>query len=93
MRTKPMMLAGAMMVALGGAAVAQTTAPGSAERNMNNPGSVKSNAEKGMPERDAVAPTGAGPAATGTVTGTGAGTMPGGDPRTAPKPTDPTPGR
>ncbi|ACL56339.1 hypothetical protein [Methylobacterium nodulans] len=93
MQTKRMALAGAMIVAIGGAALAQgTTAPGSAERNLNNPGSVKSNAEKGMPERDAtgVAP-GTGPAATGTVTGTG--TMPGGDSRVAPKPSEPTPGR
>ncbi|WP_018262567.1 hypothetical protein [Methylobacterium sp. WSM2598] len=87
MRTKRMALAGALMVALGGVAVAQTAAPGSAEGNMNNPGSVKSNAEKGG--RDAapaagVAP-GTAPAATGTVTGGGS--------RTVPKPSDPTPSR
>ncbi|GJD78652.1 hypothetical protein [Methylobacterium gregans] len=74
-------LAFAATLALTGAAFAQaTTTPGStvgnptgsAERNLNNPGSVKSNAEKGMPGRDL-------PGATGTVapgsTGTGA-TMP-----------------
>ncbi len=76
-------LAFAATLALTGAAFAQaTTAPGSTvgtpagstEQNMNNPGSVKSNAEKGMPGRDM-------PGATGTVapgaagTGTGA-TMP-----------------
>ncbi|WP_407519919.1 hypothetical protein [Methylobacterium oryzisoli] len=59
-------LALAASVALTGAALAQTAAPGSAERNMNNPGSVKSNAEKGMPERP-------GPGTTGTVTAPSAG--------------------
>jgi hypothetical protein len=62
-------LAFAATLALTGAALAQaTTTPGSTvgspaggtERNLNNPGSVKSNAEKGMPGRDM-------PAATGTV--------------------------
>ncbi|MEH3144665.1 MAG: hypothetical protein PGN34_04820 [Methylobacterium frigidaeris] len=47
-------------LALGGAALAQSAMPGSAENNMNNPASVKSNAEKGMPGRDM-------PATTGTV--------------------------
>ncbi len=46
------LLALAATVALTGAALAQTGVPGSAENNMNNPGSVKSNAEKGMPNRD-----------------------------------------
>ncbi|WP_156655689.1 hypothetical protein, partial [Methylobacterium platani] len=53
------LLALAATVAMTGAALAQTGMPGSAENNMNNPGSVKSNAEKGMPERDLT---------TGTVT-------------------------
>ncbi|MBY0295611.1 MAG: hypothetical protein K2X71_06175 [Methylobacterium sp.] len=60
------LLALAASVALTGAALAQTTAPGSAEQNMNNPGSVKSNAQKGMPQRDM-------PATTGTVTAPPAG--------------------
>ncbi|AWN46016.1 hypothetical protein DK419_06555 [Methylobacterium terrae] len=54
------LLALAATVALTGAALAQAGVPGSAENNMNNPGSVKSNAEKGMPGRDM-------PATTGTV--------------------------
>jgi hypothetical protein len=80
-------LAGAAILALSGAAMAQTTtAPGgSAERNMNNPGSVKSNSEKGMPERDAV--PGTGPASTGTVPGTT------GDPRTMPNSAETAPRR
>ncbi|MBE7203891.1 MAG: hypothetical protein INR70_39695, partial [Parafilimonas terrae] len=45
------LLALAATVALTGAALAQTGVPGSAENNMNNPASVKSNAEKGTPER------------------------------------------
>lgn len=76
-------LALAATLALTGAAFAQAapapattvgTPADSAEKNLNNPGSVKSNAEKGMPGRDM-------PGATGTVapgaagTGTGA-TMP-----------------
>ncbi|KMO39890.1 hypothetical protein VQ03_14895 [Methylobacterium tarhaniae] len=58
MRTTFLALAATM--ALTGTALAQTGVPGSAENNMNNPGSVKSNAEKGMPGRDM-------PATTGTV--------------------------
>ncbi|WP_245524502.1 hypothetical protein [Methylobacterium nonmethylotrophicum] len=54
------LLALATTLALTGAALAQSGVPGSAENNMNNPGSVKSNAEKGLPGRDV-------PAATGTV--------------------------
>jgi len=53
------LLALAATVAMTGAALAQTGVPGSAENNMNNPASVKSNAEKGMPARDLT---------TGTVT-------------------------
>jgi hypothetical protein len=75
-------LAFAATLALTGAAFAQaTTTPGSTvgspaggtERNLNNPGSVKSNAEKGMPARDmpgatgTVAPTAPGTAGTGTT--------------------------
>ncbi|WP_288588038.1 hypothetical protein [uncultured Methylobacterium sp.] len=60
------LIALATTVALTGAALAQTGAPGSAENNLNNPASVKSNAEKGMPERDLT---------TGTVAPTAPGTM------------------
>ncbi|WP_298964364.1 hypothetical protein [uncultured Methylobacterium sp.] len=59
MRTTALVLAATL--ALGGTAFAQSAMPGSAENNMNNPASVKSNAEKGMPGRDM-------PATTGTVT-------------------------
>ncbi len=68
MRTTIVALAASL--AFTGAALAQATAPGSAESNMNNPGSVKSNAEKGMPNRDM-------PAATGTVTAPTTGVDPG----------------
>lgn len=64
MQSKTMALAAALTFALSGAALSQTAAGGgSAEGNMNNPGSVKSNSEKSM-ERA----TGS---ATGTTTGTG----------------------
>ncbi|KAB1071639.1 hypothetical protein [Methylobacterium planeticum] len=53
--------AAALTLALSGAAMAQTTG-GSTEGNMNSPGSVKSNSEKGMQSRDM-------PATTGTATG------------------------
>lgn len=62
-------LALAATIALTGTALAQTGVPGSAENNMNNPASVKSNAEKGMPSRDV-------PATAGTAPG-GATTAPG----------------
>lgn len=64
MRSKTLALVAALTVALSGAALSQTAAGGgSAEGNMNNPGSVKSNSEKSM-ERS----TGS---ATGATTGTG----------------------
>lgn len=64
MRSKTLALAAALTVAFSGAALSQTAAGGgSAEGNMNNPGSVKSNSEKSM-ERS----TGS---ATGATTGTG----------------------
>lgn len=64
MQTKTLALATVLAFAFSGAALAQTpSGGGSAEGNMNNPGSVKSNSEKGM-ERS----TGS---ATGTTTGTG----------------------
>lgn len=79
-------LALAATLALTGAAFAQAapapattvgTPADSAEKNLNNPGSVKSNAEKGMPGRDMPGATGTvAPAAPGGAgTGTGA-TMP-----------------
>jgi len=49
MRTKTLALAASLALALTGSAFAQTPAGGgAAEGNMNNPGSVKSNSEKGM---------------------------------------------
>ncbi|MBO1020524.1 hypothetical protein IPV08_11135 [Methylobacterium sp. SD274] len=49
MQIKTFAVAAALTVSLSGAAFAQTAAGGaSAEGNMNNPGSVKSNSEKGM---------------------------------------------
>jgi hypothetical protein len=70
MRTTTMTLAAAMILALSGSAFAQTaTGGGSAERNMTNPGSVKSNSEKGM-ERSMGAPAGG---AAGDTTGSTSG--------------------
>ena len=57
------LLALAATLALTGAAAAQTGMPGSAGSTINNPGSVKSDAETRMPERDMT---------TGTVTAPGA---------------------
>ena len=49
MHTKTIALAASLILSLTGASVAQTPAGnGKAEGNMNNPGSVKSNSEKGM---------------------------------------------
>jgi hypothetical protein len=77
MRTKTLALAASLAFALTGSAFAQTPAGGgSAEGNMNNPGSVKSNSEKGM-ERSTgsarMAPGGAGGSATMPGAGTGGG--------------------
>ncbi|TXM66548.1 MULTISPECIES: hypothetical protein [Methylobacterium] len=48
MRTKTFAIAASLVLSLSGAALAQTAAgSGSTEGNMNNPGSVKSNSEKG----------------------------------------------
>ena len=75
MRTKTIALTVSFALALNGAAFAQTTAPGSTEQNLNNPGSVKSNSEKGMPESgvsgatNTVAP--AAPMSTGSGSGAG----------------------
>jgi len=65
MFTKTLTLAASLALALTGSAFAQTTSGGSTEGNMNNPGSVKSNSEKGM-ERS----TGAGTMAPGEAPGT-----------------------
>ena len=87
MRSTTFALAASLVLALSGAASAQTPAGGgTAEGNMNNPGSVKSNSEKTM-ERStgsatgattgsttanpAMVPPGAGPAGTGMAPGTG----------------------
>jgi hypothetical protein len=49
MQIKTVAVAAALVVSLSGAAFAQTAAGGgNTEGNMNNPGSVKSNSEKGM---------------------------------------------
>ncbi|AWN43373.1 hypothetical protein [Methylobacterium durans] len=60
---KTLATAAALSFALSGAALAQTTGGGSAEKNLNNPGSVKSNAEKGMPSRDVPTTLGTAPGA------------------------------
>lgn len=71
MRIKTLFVATSLTLALTGAALAQTAAGGgSATGNMNNPGSVKSNGEKGMEHS-----TGS---ATGSTTGT-VGNVPGRD--------------
>ena len=65
-------LAAVVAIALSGTAYAQTPAGGgSAEGNMNNPGSVKSNSEK-MNERATGSATSSTTGATGAVPGTGA---------------------
>ena len=58
------------MTVLSGPVLAQTAAPGPTENNLNNPGSVKSDAEKGMPSTSGiVAPA----APVGTATGSAPG--------------------
>ena len=67
MPMKTFALAAALTFTVAGAALAQTPAGGdSAEGNMNNPGSVKSNSEKSME-------TGAGSMGTGMAPGTSGG--------------------
>jgi hypothetical protein len=78
MRTTTLTLAASLALALTGSAFAQTPAGGgSTEGNMNNPGSVKSNSEKGM-ERSTgsatMAPDGAAGSTMAPGTGTGMGT-------------------
>ena len=70
MRITSIALASALLASLSGAALAQTGTAGSTEKNLNNPGSVKSNAEKGMPAEDRVTATGP---TTGSTTGTSSG--------------------
>lgn len=68
MQIKTFAAAAALAVSLSGAAFAQTAAGGtSAEGNMNNPGSVKSNSEKAM----GGAATGAGVGTTGSTAAPG----------------------
>jgi len=72
MTIKALTLATSLTLALTGAALAQTAAGGgSTEGNMNNPGSVKSNSEKGM-ERSTGSATGAGANSTGSTMAPGA---------------------
>ncbi|AWN41820.1 hypothetical protein DK389_16580 [Methylobacterium durans] len=81
-------VAAGLLVSLTGASLAQSTAPDSAQKNMNNPGSVKSNSEKAMEK-------GGMPATTGTATAPDAGMKAGStmDRGTAPTPAEPTPRR
>lgn len=80
MRTKTLVLAASLALAVTGSAFAQTAAGGgSSEGNMNNPGSVKSNSEKGR-ERSTGSATMAPSDPAGTVGGRdgGMGNMGGG---------------
>lgn len=81
MRSKTFALAASLVLALSGAASAQTPAGGGAtEGNMNNPGSVKSNSEKTM-ERNTGSATGMAPSATtGSTTANPAMVPPGAGP-------------
>lgn len=82
MSTKTLALAASLAFAVTGSALAQTPAGGgAAEGNMNNPGSVKSNSEKGM-ERSTGSATMAPGSTGGSATMPGAGT--GGGMDTAP---------
>ena len=81
MHTKIIALAASLILSLTGVSFAQTPAGGgSAEGNMNNPGSVKSNSEKSM-ERSTGSATMSPADATGAVVvpgggvGAGAGTV------------------
>ncbi|MCJ2055636.1 hypothetical protein MKL09_03600 [Methylobacterium sp. J-048] len=78
MPMRTLALAAALTFIVTGVSLAQTAAGGgSAEGNMNNPGSVKSNSEKSME-------TGSGSMSTGSMsTGTGPGTS-GGPPVSTP---------
>ena len=83
MSTKTAAIAAALVLSLSGSAWAQTPAGGgSAEGNMNSPGSVKSNSEKGM-ERSTGSATGgsmgAGSVGAGSTTGSTSGHSGGGN--------------
>ena len=69
MRINSLALATVLLASLSGAALAQTGTAGSTEKNLNNPGSVKSNTEKGVPAKDGVVTT-------GTATGAAKSTSP-----------------
>ncbi|MBX9934849.1 MAG: hypothetical protein K2Y56_25620 [Methylobacterium sp.] len=76
MNTKILSVAALLILPLSSAAMAQTPAGGgSAEGNLNNPGSVKSNSEKAM-ERSTGSATGGAGSSTATMPGaaSGAGT-------------------
>jgi hypothetical protein len=72
MRINSLTLATVLLASLSGAASAQTGTAGSTEKNLNNPGSVKSNTEKGVPAKDGVTTTGP---TTGAATGTSPGAV------------------
>ena len=69
MRINSLAFATVLLASLSGAASAQTGTAGSTEKNLKNPGSVKSNTEKGVPAKDGVVTT-------GTATGTAKSTSP-----------------
>ena len=72
MHMKTLAFAASFILSLTGASFAQTPAgAGSAEGNMNNPGSVKSNSEKSMERSTGSATGGAG------ITGAGSAAVPG----------------
>ena len=92
MRTTTLALAATFALSLTGAAFAQTPAGnGRTEGNMNNPGSVKSDSEKGMERTGGgaatgmTAPAGGGAATTGSTSGhSGGANTSGGGAATAP---------
>jgi hypothetical protein len=65
MPMKMLTLAAVVTLALSGAPMARTAGCGSAEGNMNNPGSVERNAEKGMSTGSSSMSAGTGPGTTG----------------------------
>ncbi|KQP96783.1 hypothetical protein [Methylobacterium sp. Leaf117] len=76
MSIKTFAIASSLALALTGSAFAQTAAGGgSAEGNMNNPGSVKSNSEKSMERTGAPASTGSTMAPAGTSGGPSTATV------------------
>ncbi|KAB1072616.1 hypothetical protein [Methylobacterium planeticum] len=73
MRMTTIALATATILGLSGSAYAQTATGGSTERNMTNPGSVKSNSEKGMERSMGTPAGGSAGAAVGDTTGSTSG--------------------